>query len=192
MSVRGQNRNWRPAASMSASHSTADIHHQAFDVRWCLALVADGIGQAAVQARRFTPAREIRNSGCARLGRRHGDRDLRSVSGHGQRFASHQFDCWPVLAEKVRCVVEIASLHSNTAGLSAGAVRYLKVKIEADCLRLLIDRLIIAAHLVSPPFCVAHFTLTIWIFVGPDCGAPCQKLRRPAKAAWIIQNGSTH
>jgi hypothetical protein len=48
--------------------------------------------------------------------------------------------------------VEIARLHSNTAGLSAGAVRYLKVKIEADSLRLLFDRLIIAAHLVSPHF----------------------------------------
>ena len=81
---------------------------------------------------------------------RHGEHDLSSVSGHGQRFASHQFDCWPVLAENVRCVGEIARLHSNTAGLSAGTVRYLKVKIETDCLRLLFDRLAIAAHLVSP------------------------------------------
>ena len=110
---------------------------------------------------------------------RHGERDLRSVSGHGQRFASHQFDCWPVLAEKVRCVVEIARLHLNAAGLSAGAVRDLKVKIEAYRLRVLLDRLIIAAHLVSPPFCVAHLSLTIRIFVGLDYGAPCQKLRRP-------------
>ena len=90
--------------------------------------------------------------GCVRLSRRHCERDLRSVSGHGQRFASHQFDCWPVLAEKVRCVVEIARLHLHAAGLSAGAVRYLKVKIEAYRLRVLLDRLIIAAHLVSPHF----------------------------------------
>ena len=83
---------------------------------------------------------------------RHGEHDLSSVSGHGQKFASHQFDCWPVLAENVRCVVEIARLHSNTAGLSAGTVRYLKVKIETDCLQLLFDRLAIAAHLVSPHF----------------------------------------
>jgi len=115
--------------------------------------------------------------GRARLGRRHGERDLNSVSGHGQRFASHQFDCWPVLVEKVRCVVEIARLHSKL-GFSAGAVRYLKVKIEADGFRLLFDRLIIATHVVSPPFCVAHFTLMTWIFVGPDYGASCQKLRR--------------
>jgi hypothetical protein len=41
-------------------------------------------------------------------------------------------------------------LHSDAAGLSAGAVGYLKVKIEADGFRILFDRLIIAAHLVSP------------------------------------------
>jgi hypothetical protein len=40
----------------------------------------------------------------------------------------------------------------NAAGFSAGAVRYLKVKIEADCIRIFLDRLIIAAHLVSPRF----------------------------------------
>jgi len=42
--------------------------------------------------------------------------------------------------------------HSNAAGFSAGAARYLKVKIEADRFRILFDRLIIAAHLVSPRF----------------------------------------
>jgi hypothetical protein len=124
--------------------------------------------------------------GCVRLSRRHCERDLRFVSGHDQRFASHQFDCWPVLAEKVRCVVEIARLHLNAAGLSAGAVRYFKVKIEAYRLRVLLDRLIVAAHLVSPPFCVAHLSLTIRIFVGLDYGTPCQKLRRPEQLVSAI------
>jgi hypothetical protein len=44
----------------------------------------------------------------------------------------------------------IARFHSNAAGLSTGAVRYLKVKIEADSFGVFRDRLIIAAHLVSP------------------------------------------
>ena len=52
--------------------------------------------------------------------------------------------------EKAPCIVEIVRLHSNAASLSAGAIRYLKVKIEPD--RVLLDRLIIAAHLVSPRF----------------------------------------
>ena len=52
--------------------------------------------------------------------------------------------------EETPCVVEIVRLHSNAAGLSAGAIRYLKVKIEPD--RFFRDRLIIAAHLVSPRF----------------------------------------
>jgi len=52
--------------------------------------------------------------------------------------------------EEAPCVVEIVRLHSNAASLSAGAIRYLKVKIEPD--RVLLDRLIIAAHLVSPRF----------------------------------------
>jgi hypothetical protein len=101
----------------------------------------------------------------------HRQPDLRPVSSHRQRFASHQFDRWPVLTEEARCVVEIARLHANTAGLSAGSVRYLKVKIEADCFRIFFDRLIIAPHLVSPPFCVAHIRFMILIFVGRDCGA---------------------
>jgi hypothetical protein len=97
--------------------------------------------------------------------------DLRPVTSHRQRFASHQFDRWPVPTEEARCVVEIVRLHANTAGLSAGSVRYLKVKIEADCFRIGIDRLIISAHLVSPPFCVAHIRFMILIFVGRDYGA---------------------
>ncbi len=46
--------------------------------------------------------------------------------------------------------MEIVGLHSNAASLSAGAVPYLKMEIEPD--RVLLDRLIIAAHLVSPRF----------------------------------------
>jgi len=72
-----------------------------------------------------------------------------SISSRGQRFASHDFDGGPVLAEEVRCVVVIVSSHSNAAGLSAGAVRYLKVKTESDGFRILFDPLIVAAHLVS-------------------------------------------
>ena len=52
--------------------------------------------------------------------------------------------------EETPCVVKIVRLHLNAASLSAGAIRYLKVKIEPD--RVLLDRLIIAAHLVSPRF----------------------------------------
>jgi hypothetical protein len=52
--------------------------------------------------------------------------------------------------EDAPCIVEIWRLHSNAAGLSAGAGRYLKMEIEPD--RVLLDRLIIAAHLVSPLF----------------------------------------
>ena len=81
---------------------------------------------------------------------RHCDPDLRPFGSRGQRFASHQFDRWPVLMEEAPCIVEIVRLHSNAAGLSAGAVRYLKVEIEPD--RFFWDRLIIAAHLVSPRF----------------------------------------
>src|ERR1700750_2913774 len=81
---------------------------------------------------------------------RHRKLDLRPVGSRGQRFAGHQFDRWPVLTEEVRCVVVIVRLYSDAAGLSAGAVRDLKVKIEANGFRILFDRLIIAAHLVSP------------------------------------------
>ena len=52
--------------------------------------------------------------------------------------------------EEAPCVVEIVRLHLNAASLSAGAIRYLKVEIEPD--RFFWDRLIIAAHLVSPRF----------------------------------------
>ena len=83
-------------------------------------------------------------------GRRHREPDLRPFASRGQRFASHQFDRWPVLMEEATCIVEIGRLHLNAASLSAGAIRYLKVKIEPD--RVLLDRLIIAAHLVSPRF----------------------------------------
>jgi hypothetical protein len=106
-----------------------------------------------------------------RSGKRHCKFDLRSFSGHGQRVASHQFDRWPVLTEKDRCVVEIARLHANTAGFSASVARYLKMKIEADGFRVFLDRLIIQTHLVSPPFCVVHFKFRIRIFVGRDYGA---------------------
>jgi hypothetical protein len=101
---------------------------------------------------------------------RQGHRDLCPVS-HRQRFTGHQFDRWPILTEEACCVVEIARLYANTAGVSAGSVRYLKVKIEADCFRIPCDRLIISAHLVSPRFCVAHNRFKTLIFVRRDYGA---------------------
>ena len=73
--------------------------------------------------------------------------------------------CW----KKPLASWKLWRLHSNAASLSAGAGRYLKVKIEPD--RVLLDRLIIAAHLVSPPFCVAHFRFVILIFARRDYGA---------------------
>ena len=76
--------------------------------------------------------------------------DLLPVRGRDQRPASHQLNRRPVLTEEVRCVVEIMRLHENAAGFSAVAVRYLKVKIEADGLRIFSDRQIIAMHLVPP------------------------------------------
>jgi hypothetical protein len=76
------------------------------------------------------------------------------------------------------CIVEIVRLHSNAAGLSAGAVRYLKVEIEPD--RFFWVRLIIAAHLVSPPFCVAHSRFVILIFARRDYGAVGALKRRPS------------
>ena len=82
-------------------------------------------------------------------GGRHREPDLRPFGSRGQRLASHQFDRWPALLEDAPCIVEIGRLHSNAAGLSAGAGRYLKMEIEPD--RVLLDRLIIAAHMVSPP-----------------------------------------
>ena len=94
--------------------------------------------------------------------------DLRSFCSRGQRLAGHQFDRWPVLLEKAPCIVEIVGLDSNAASLSAGAVRDLKVKIEPD--RVVLDRLIIAAHLASPPFCVVHSNFAILIFTRRDYG----------------------
>jgi hypothetical protein len=85
------------------------------------------------------------------LGGRYRKPDLPPVGGR-QRFASHQLDRRPVLSKNASCIVKIARFHSNAAGLSPGAVRYLKVKIEADCFQIFLDRLIIAAHLVSPHF----------------------------------------
>src|SRR5258707_62204 len=70
------------------------------------------------------------------LGGGHRKIDLPPVGGRGQRLASHQFDRRPILTKKACCVVVIVRFHSNAAGLSASAVRYLKVKIEADCFRI--------------------------------------------------------
>jgi hypothetical protein len=66
--------------------------------------------------------------------------------------------------EETPCVVEIVRLHLNAASLSAGAIRYLKVKIEPD--RFFRDQLIIAAHLVSPRFAWRILGLWFWFSRG--------------------------
>jgi len=81
--------------------------------------------------------------------------------------------------EKAPCIVEIVRLHSNAAGLSAGAVRYLKVEIEPD--HFFWDRLIIAAHLLSPRLGVAHSRFVILIFARRDYGALGALKRRPSR-----------
>ncbi|XIA68033.1 hypothetical protein ACFIOY_29430 [Bradyrhizobium sp. TZ2] len=79
--------------------------------------------------------------------------------------------------EEAPCIVEIVRLHSNAAGLSAGAVRYLKVEIEPD--RFFWDRVIIAAHLVSPALRGAS-RFVILIFARRDYGALGALKRRPS------------
>ena len=116
------------------------------------------------------------------LGGGHRKIDLPPVGGRGQRFASHQFDRRPILTKEACCVVVIVCFHSNAVGLSARAVRYLKVKIEADCFRIFFDRSIIAAHW-CPPFCVAHFRFLIWIFVRRDYGT-LELARSPTARRW--------
>src|SRR3954453_3438443 len=105
------------------------------------------------------------------LGGRHREVDLSPVGSQQQRFASHQFDCLPVLAKNERCVMVIVRFHTNAAGLSSGTVPNLKGKNETSCFGILCDRLIIAGHLVSPPVCVKHFTFLIRIFPRHDYGA---------------------
>jgi hypothetical protein len=85
-------------------------------------------------------------------GGRHREPDFDPFGSRGQRFASHQFDRWPVLIEQAPGIVEIVRPYSNAASLSAGAICYLKVKIEADCFQIFSDVLIISTHLVSPRF----------------------------------------
>ena len=73
-----------------------------------------------------------------------------------------------MLTEKPPCLVEIVRLHLNATGLSAGSIRYLKMEIEAD--RFLLDRQIIAAHLMSSAFFAAQFKFAILIFARRDYG----------------------
>jgi hypothetical protein len=81
--------------------------------------------------------------------------------------------------EEAPCIVDIVRLHSNAAGLPAGAVRYLKVEIEPD--HFFWDRLIIAAHLLSPRLGVAHSRFVILIFARRDYGALGALKRRPSR-----------
>ena len=133
------------------------------------------------QGVRLTERQQVAGSSycCALGGGRQHKPDLRSFCSRGQRLAGHQFDRWPVLMEEAPCIVEIVRLHSNAAGLSAGAVRYLKVEIEPD--RFFWDRLIIAAHLLSPRLGVAHSRFVILIFARRDYGALGALKRRPSR-----------
>src|SRR5437868_4190310 len=74
----------------------------------------------------------------------------------------------------------IVRFHTNAAGLPSGTVRYLKVKNEADCFGILFDRLIIAAHLMSPH--VETLSFLIRIFVRHDYGA-LERARSPILAS---------
>ena len=53
--------------------------------------------------------------------------------GLRQSFARHRFDHRPVLAEKLRRIVEVRSLHFDAAGLPSALAGDLKVEGETDC-----------------------------------------------------------
>jgi hypothetical protein len=60
------------------------------------------------------------------------------------------FDHRPILPEECRGVVNVGSLHLDTASLSGPVVRHLKMKRIARRIRAFIGRPALAAHLVSP------------------------------------------
>jgi hypothetical protein len=100
-----------------------------------------------------------------------GHRELYVWGSVRQTFPSHRLDDGPILPEEISGVVIIGCIYLNAAGLPAVPVRNLKMKNEAD--RLLVFLLVIAAHSVSPLFCVelGHIRFANWPFVRRECGA---------------------
>jgi hypothetical protein len=94
-----------------------------------------------------------------------------------QVFAGHHFDNLPVLSEELFRVLDIGCLHFNTASSPSAAVRYLKMECVIRRPHVFMDRLMIAAHSVSPRHCVELDILGSQI--GLSCGA-ISKLRRCA------------
>ena len=80
-----------------------------------------------------------------------------------QTFAGHQFDRLPVLSEELGRFVNVGCLHLDAASPPPAAVRYLKMKGKVSRLRVFMDRLMIAAHSVSPCFASNWDTLNLQI-----------------------------
>src|SRR5579863_6203503 len=90
-----------------------------------------------------------------------------------QTFARHRLDHRPVLPEEPGRIVDIRGLHLDAASPSSPTARNLEIESIAGGFPVVPNRLIIAAHSVSPLYCVdlAQFRLANWPFVRRDCGA---------------------
>jgi hypothetical protein len=85
-----------------------------------------------------------------------------------QPIASHRLDCRPIVTAEFRGVSVTCRLNPNTAGLSAAAVRNLKVEGVWRRLGIDLDRLAVAAHSVSPLLASKRDTLILEF--GFSCG----------------------
>jgi hypothetical protein len=83
---------------------------------------------------------------------RRGELDV--ATAFRQFFPSHRLDDWPVLPNELRRILKILSLHFDTAGLPASAIRYLEIERVTRGLGIFPMRLNIPAHAVSPLYCV--------------------------------------
>jgi hypothetical protein len=97
--------------------------------------------------------------------------DFRAILRVDQGCAGCQFNRRPVLLEEISGVVVVERIYSNAACLPAVPVRNLKMKNEAN--RFLVFLVVIAAHSVSPLFCVelGQFRFANLPFVRRDYGA---------------------
>ena len=94
-----------------------------------------------------------------------------------QVLAGHHFDNLPVLSEELFRVLDIGRLHFNAASSPSAPVRYLKVECVIRRPHVFMDRLMIAAHSVSP------LIASNWDILGSQIGFSCgaiSKLRRCA------------
>ena len=99
--------------------------------------------------------------------------DPAAVAGTvGQTLARHQLDGRPVLTKEHGRILDRRCLNLDAASLSPPQFD-LEMKCVTCCIRAVFDRLMIAAHPVSPLSCVeaGQFRFANWIFVGRDCGA---------------------